>query len=93
MSAEEYRRKFAEFLALQPGMTDLTAEQITQAQTREELGISSLNMILVLMNYIDKYADGKVAIRPEWVSSLDNVDGITSVLHEIDTASLAPVQD
>jgi hypothetical protein len=93
MSTENYRRKFAEFLALQPGMTDLTTEQIIQAQSREELGITSLNMILVLMNYIEKYADGNVTIRPEWVSSLDNVDGITSVLREIDAASLAPAQD
>jgi hypothetical protein len=93
MSTENYRRKFAEFLALQPGMTDLTTEQIIQAQSREELGITSLNMILVLMNYIEKYADGNVTIRPEWVSSLDNVDGITSVLREIDAVSLAPAQD
>jgi hypothetical protein len=93
MSTEYYRRKFAEFLALQPGMTNLTYEKIVQAQSREELGIASLNMILVLMKYIDKYANGTVTVRPEWVSELDDIDGIVSVLQEIDAASLAPAQE
>jgi hypothetical protein len=93
MSTEDYRRKFAEFLALQPGMTSLTYEEITRAQSREELGITSLNMILVLMKYIDKYANGTITVRPEWVSALDDIDGIVWVLQEIDAASLAPAQE
>jgi hypothetical protein len=93
MSTEGYRRKFAEFLATRPGACELTYEQIVRAQSREELGISSLNMILVLMAYIDRYANGAVTVRPEWVSRLDDVDDIASVLGEIDASSLAHAQD
>jgi hypothetical protein len=93
MSTEDYRRKLAEFLATRPETGELTYEQIVQARSREELGISSLNMILVLMGYIDKYANGTATVRPEWVSRLDDVDDIASVLREIDAGSLAHAQD
>ena len=92
MDADDYRHKFAEFLATQPMGGDLGYEQIVRAQSREELGISSLNMIIVLMNYIKKYTSGTVTIRPEWVLRLNDVDGIVSVLREIDASAVEPPQ-
>jgi hypothetical protein len=89
MDADGYRHKFAEFLTTEEMADGLTYEQIMTAQTRQDLGISSLNMILVLTHYIEKYANGAVVIQPEWVSLLDDVDGIASVLREIDASSLA----
>lgn len=86
MEADDYRRRFAEFLATQPTGGDLTYEQIVRAQSRQELGISSLNMIMVLLNYIKKYTNGGITIRPEWVLRLNDVDGIISVLREIDAS-------
>jgi hypothetical protein len=86
MDADDYRRKFAEFLATQPTGGDLTYEQVVQAQSRQELGISSLNMIMVLLNYIKKYTNGGITVRPEWVLRLNDVDGIISVLREIDAS-------
>ena len=50
MDADDYRRRFAEFLATQPMTSDITYDQVVRARSREELGISSLNMILVLVN-------------------------------------------
>jgi hypothetical protein len=87
MPADDYRRKLADFLATQPETTDITYEQVVRAQTREELGISSLNMVLVLVNYISEYTKDTVTLDPKWVSHLDDVDGIVSVFREIDAAS------
>jgi hypothetical protein len=92
MDADDYRHKFAEFLATQPVGADLTYEQIVRAQSRAELGISSLNMIIVLMDYIKKYTNGTVTIRPEWVLRLNDVDGIASVLREIDASAVEPAR-
>ncbi|WP_144122889.1 hypothetical protein [Catellatospora sichuanensis] len=44
-------------------------------------------MIIVLMNYIKKYTDGTITVRPEWVPRLNDIDGIADVLREIDTPS------
>ena len=88
MGADDYRQKFADFLKTQPMAADLTHDQIIKADSREELGISSLNMILVLVNYIKEHTNDTVTLRPEWVSRLGDVDGIASVLHEIDEAAL-----
>ncbi|MEU8511572.1 hypothetical protein AB0C76_08305 [Kitasatospora sp. NPDC048722] len=90
MSTDEYRRKFADFLATQPMTSDITYEQVARAKTRDELGISSLNMVLVLVNYIDKFTNNTVTMRPEWVSLLGDVDGILSVLRQIDASSVVP---
>jgi hypothetical protein len=92
MGADDYRRKFADFLAKQPMTSDITYEQVARAQSREELGISSLNMVLVLSNYIDEYTNDTVTLQPEWVSRLGDIDGIVSVLREIDETKLAQAQ-
>lgn len=92
MDTDDYRTKLAEFLVADGAAGDLTYEQIVSAQTRQELGISSLNIIVVLSRYIDEHANGSVAIRPEWVSRLDDVDGIASVLREIDASALVPAE-
>lgn len=90
MSTDDYRRKFADFLATQPMTKDITYDQVVRAKTREELGITSLNMILVLVNYINENTGGSVTLRPEWVSQLGDVDGILTVLAEIDANAAAP---
>jgi hypothetical protein len=92
MDADDYRRKLAEFLATQPVTSDVTYEQVLQAQSREELGISSLNMILVLLNYISEYTNDPVTLRPEWVPRLVDMDGIISVLREIDASRVTQAQ-
>jgi len=92
MDTNDYRHKLAEFLATQTVAADLSHEQIMQAQTRQQLGISSLNMIIVLLNYIKKYANDTVTLRPEWIPRLNDIDGITAVLHEIDTSTAEPVR-
>jgi hypothetical protein len=92
MAADDYRRKLADFLATQPETSDITYDQVLRAQSREELGISSLSMVMVLVNYISEYTNDTVTIDPEWVSRLDYVDGIVSVFREIDASSPAQPQ-
>ncbi|GAA3151796.1 hypothetical protein GCM10010521_44380 [Streptomyces rameus] len=87
MSADDYLHKLADFLRTQPMTSELTYEDLARATSREELGISSLNIILVLVNYIKEHADNSVTLKPEWVSRLNDVDGIVSVLREIDDSS------
>lgn len=92
MDTDDYRRKFAEFLATQPMTSDVSYEQVVQARTREELGISSLNMIQVLLNYINEHTDGTVTLRPEWVPRMIDIDGIVAVLREIDASKVPQAQ-
>ncbi|GAA3753329.1 hypothetical protein [Salinactinospora qingdaonensis] len=85
---DEYLSKFSDFLRTQQMTSHLTHEEVVQAHTREELGISSLNMIMLLMNYIKEHANDSVSLKPEWVSRLNDLEGIVSVLREIDQLSL-----
>jgi hypothetical protein len=85
---DEYLKKFVDFLGTQDVGRDLTYDDIAQARTRDELGISSLNIILVVANYIKEQAGGEVTFKPEWVAKLDDVDGILSVMREIDESRL-----
>lgn len=91
MTTSDRRQHLAEFLATQPVAAGVDPGQVMTAETRDELGISSLNMILVLVNYIKERADGSIEIRPEWVSCLDEVDGILTVIDEIDALATAGV--
>lgn len=87
MSAE--RRKLADFLATQPMTSEITHEQVLAAGSREDLGITSLNMIVLLLSYIHEFTGDTVELRPEWVSRLGDVDGIVGVLHDIDARALS----
>jgi hypothetical protein len=83
------RRKLADFLATQEMTSAVTYEQVLAAQSREDLGISSLNMIVLLLSYIHEFTGDTVELRPEWVSLLGDVDGIVDVLAEIDASVLS----
>jgi hypothetical protein len=49
-------------------------------------------MIMVLLNYIKKYTNGSVTLRPEWVLRLNDLDGIASVLRDIDASTVEPAR-
>lgn len=84
-----YLGKLAGFLATQSGLGAITVDDLAPARTRDELGIGSLQIILVMANY-SAAAEGDVMFRPEWVARLEDVDGIVSVMREIDAVALAP---
>lgn len=86
MSDDEYLKTFVDFLGTQPGVPPLTYEDVARAKTRDELGISSLSIILILVNYLKERTGDTVALQPEWVSRLHDVDGIVSVIRLIEEA-------
>ena len=79
-------KKLVDFLSTQPETAHLTEEQVTADATREELGIGSLAVILLVNNYIQANAPG-VMIDPAWVPRLNDGAGIISVLDEIDQSA------
>lgn len=92
MGADDGRRRLYELLLTQAPTRDITYEQVAQADRREDLGISSLNIILILVNYISERTNNAVEMRPEWVSRLGDVDGIVSVIGEIDDSRIRQTQ-
>jgi hypothetical protein len=83
----EYLAKLARFLTGQ-GLTHLEAGALSMTRTRTDLGIASLQVILLMVHYSE--AAGDVIFRPEWVSRLEDVAGIVSVMREIDSLAPAP---
>ncbi|MCD0453402.1 hypothetical protein LO762_30100 [Actinocorallia sp. API 0066] len=79
-------KRFADFLRTQPETAGLTDADVAAATTRQELGIGSLAIILLVNNYIVAHAPG-VMIKPEWVSRLNDIEGILAVLAEIDASA------
>ncbi|TYB69193.1 hypothetical protein FXF51_08105 [Nonomuraea sp. PA05] len=84
-------RNFVDFLGTQPMAPPLTYDDVAPGMSRAELGISSLNILILVNSYIEEKASGKIALRPEWVPLLDDVEGILKVLDEIDACAPAEV--
>lgn len=87
LGTAEYLETFAD-LAGQCGAGTLTADDIARARTRDDLGITSLQMILVMATYCGMRGD--VEFRPEWVERIEEIDGVVEVMREIDALALAP---
>ncbi|GLZ51891.1 hypothetical protein [Actinomycetospora sp. NBRC 106378] len=83
---DRHLRAFADFVAGQPGH-DLTYEDLTGSATRAELGIGSLDMLILIAGYIESRGADGLSLQPEWVPLLDDVAGLRTVLAEIDAAT------
>ncbi len=81
-------KNFVDFAQVQGLAPDLTYGDVAQSKTRAELGISSLNMIILIANYVEEKTGGRLSLEPEWVPQLDVVEGILSVISEIDRSTL-----
>ncbi|HEV2377239.1 MAG TPA: hypothetical protein VGS19_34385 [Streptosporangiaceae bacterium] len=86
--AGEALQHFVDFLQTSDLGPSLSYEDVSQCTTRAELGISSLTILLLIANYIDANTGGAITLQPEWVPRLDEVEGILSVIAEIDRSSL-----
>jgi hypothetical protein len=62
----------------------VTVDALSTAKTRNDLGISSLSVILLVANYMDSAGLAGDDFNPEWIEKLDVVDGIVSIFREID---------
>jgi hypothetical protein len=68
----------------------VTVADIAQHETRCDLGLTSLNVILLIARYLDE-ASGDVTFDPGWVAELETVDGIIAVMQSIDGTRSASV--
>jgi hypothetical protein len=78
-----YQAKFLDLAVSEGFMAEMSVDDLPPGTTREDLGLSSLNVILLIANYIEQNA-GDVEFDPAWVDSLADVEGIASVLRRID---------
>jgi hypothetical protein len=88
LGSGEIIRKFVDFVRAQDQGVDLTYDDVAHSKTRAELGISSLSMLILVANYIEANGN-RVALTPDWVPMLDDVEGILAVFSQIDRDSLA----
>lgn len=58
--------------------------QVLRAQRRTDLGITSLEVIMLVANYMSLRAVDTGGFKPEWVTQLDDIAGIVLVMREID---------
>lgn len=86
---DDYVTKLVEAAAGADLGIELSAEDVRGATARQELGISSLGVILVVATYLRTATGGGMTVRPEWVARLDDVEGILAVLEEIDHLAAA----
>jgi hypothetical protein len=90
---DEYVQKFVDAVAAAGLDVTVTADDVRNATRRQDLGITSLNIIMVVVSYLQTGPGGGGVPKAEWVPRLDEVDGILSVLEEIDRTApqAAPV--
>ena len=83
MTDHDYLR-YCTFLRTQDHLHSIALDTLKSARKREELGISSLGVIMLVANYLASHGVPDAEFNPDWVPRLDDVAGILSVLREID---------
>lgn len=71
--------------------TTVTPEAVASVTRRTDLGISSLEVILVVDAYLRSRPASGLTVQAAWVPRLDEVAGILAVFEEIDQAASAAV--
>jgi hypothetical protein len=79
--------KLCSFINGQTYLRDISIEALRAARSREELGITSLEVILLVSNYMQSAGLAESCFKPEWVMALDDLPGIIRVFKEIDGAA------
>lgn len=84
MIAHEDYVRFCSFLGTQEHLERIELDALKAASTRDQLGITSLGVILLIANYMEASGVPNDDFDPDWIGRLDDVEGIFSVLREID---------
>ncbi|HEX6667578.1 MAG TPA: hypothetical protein VF081_13395 [Solirubrobacterales bacterium] len=79
----DYRETFLELATAEGLLEGVGIEDIERDTTRDDLGITSLNVIMLIANHLQASAPD-VELNPAWVPELEGVEGIASVLRKID---------
>jgi hypothetical protein len=86
-SAEDLKR-FHVLLSEQGMGGRVDAAQALEAKRRADLGITSLEIIMLVASYMSMRGADTSGFRPEWVPLLDDIAGILSVMREIDRQAI-----
>jgi hypothetical protein len=81
---EDYVGSLRPFLESQPCLRGIGIDALRRARTREELGITSLGVISLVVAYLDVNDVPTDEFDADWITRLDDVEGILSVFREID---------
>jgi len=85
MSDHEYLGKLTELISSQDYLKDVPLDAVGLSSTRDELGITSLSVIMLVANYMERVGGADQAFDPDWVHRLNDVGGIIQVMRLIDT--------
>jgi hypothetical protein len=81
--AEHYMVAVCDFINTQEYLNNISIDTLREANSRTEIGITSLEVIMLVVNYLEARGFYQ-EFNPDWVSSLDSIQGIISVFREID---------
>ncbi|MCY1079425.1 hypothetical protein [Archangium lansingense] len=84
METEAYEDRLSTFLKTQDYLGNIDLDAFRSARMRAELGITSLAVIMLVVNYMEANGMSNAEFNPDWVSRLDYIEGILSVFREID---------
>lgn len=85
-----YEPTAAEFAELQALMSEIgvdhgcTPESLANAAHRDAVGLASLEVILIIAQYMERVGRDIGDFAPEWVEHLESPSGIVSVMRLID---------
>jgi len=84
MTDTEGYAELCAFMKTQDYLGPIELDALKGAKKRDELGITSLGVIMLVANYMESIGVSNGEFNPDWIERLDDVAGIVSVLREID---------
>jgi hypothetical protein len=85
-STDNYRQRLFDLAVSEGLLSNTTVDAIRSDRSRADLGLTSLNVILLIAQYLDQ-SSSSVTFDPEWVALLETVGGIMTVMQRIDALS------
>jgi hypothetical protein len=89
---DDYLGEFCAFLQTQDYLGPIAVEELRRAQTRDDLGFTSLAVIMLVVNFMEARGVPTDEFDSEWVGRLESVEGIISVLRDIGLGSRQPAR-
>ncbi len=76
-------QELCRFINAQDHLANVRLEDLEGASRREQLGITSLGVIMLVANYMEAHGVSHAGFNPDWVNKLDSIEGIISVFRDI----------
>ena len=82
---EDYTTKLHAFLKTQEFVQHtIGLDALRAARRRDELGITSLGIIMLVANYMEVNGVPNAEFQPDWINEFETVSGILSIMRAID---------